>query len=43
MSSIAQTLYFDPQCQLDMKKCPVCGCNVYGPTYRCIRCERESA
>ena len=36
---IASTLYIDPQDQPPAGFCPDCGCELYWPSLRCIRCE----
>lgn len=40
MKAIVSILYPDPQ-QQPSRQCPTCGGCVYGPSYFCIRCERD--
>ncbi len=40
MCPVEPTLYPDPQCQGDLRRCPDCGLEVYPPTYHCPRCRR---
>ena len=39
---IDPTLFIDPQAEIPVSFCPVCGGARYAPGERCIRCERSA-